>query len=99
MNGERKELGECIAGLPNNREIKHQTKKKKRHLKMRHPEGTKSNGWPGDTPEIGRIFGPGAPCALRSVGYDWECFSRHRSKLKKKGTDQCMLHFSVKSQN
>jgi hypothetical protein len=26
-------------------------------------------------------------CALRSVGYDWECFSRHRSKLREKGTE------------
>ncbi|KAJ7864923.1 hypothetical protein B0H13DRAFT_1898879 [Mycena leptocephala] len=26
---------------------------------MRHPKGTKSNVWPGDTPEIGWIFGPG----------------------------------------
>ncbi|KAJ7915438.1 hypothetical protein B0H13DRAFT_1872096 [Mycena leptocephala] len=35
VNGERKELQECRAGLPNNGEIKHQTKKKKkkRYLK------------------------------------------------------------------
>jgi hypothetical protein len=74
VNGEKKELGECRAGLPH-RGIKHQTKKKKkRHLKKRHLKGTKSNGWTGDTPEIGWIFGPGAPCALRSVGYNSEFF-------------------------
>jgi hypothetical protein len=87
VNGEKKELGECRAGLPSYKEINHQKKKKQRHLKKRHPKGTKSNGWPGDTPEIEWIFGPGEPCAFRSVGYDWECFSRHRSKLRAKGTE------------